>query len=115
MTPVDLVLSRLTKPKRVGTGWVARCPAHDDERPSLSISEGDDGRALVHCHAGCTAEAIAKAMSLTLRDLMPEREPPRSSPSPKPPTPRKSVGSGDGDAPKVFATAAEAVAELDRR
>ncbi len=115
MTPVDLVLSRLTKPKKVGAGWVARCPAHDDERPSLSISEGDDGRALVHCHAGCTPDAIVQAMGLTLRDLMPEREPPRASPSPKPPVPQKNAGSGDGDAPKVFATAAEAVAELDRR
>lgn len=115
MTPIDLVLSRLTKPKKVGAGWVARCPAHDDKQPSLSVSEGDEGRALVHCHAGCSAEAIAKALGLTLRDLMPEREPPRASPSPKPPATRRSAGSGDGDATRVFVTAADAIAALERR
>jgi len=115
MTPIDVVLSRLTNPKRVGAGWVARCPAHDDKRPSLSVSEGDEGRVLVHCHAGCSADAIAKALGLTLRDLMPEREPPRASPSPKPPAARWSAGSGDGDRDNVYATAAEAIAELERR
>jgi len=48
-----------------------RCPAHDDQRASLSISEGDDCRALVHCHAGCTPEAITAALGLTVRDLFP--------------------------------------------
>jgi AAA domain len=33
--------------------WQARCPFHDDTSPSLSISNGEDGRVLVHCHAGC--------------------------------------------------------------
>lgn len=36
----------------------ARCPAHDDKRPSLSIAEGDDGRLLCHCHAGCEFASI---------------------------------------------------------
>jgi phage/plasmid primase-like uncharacterized protein len=36
-----------------GTYGVCRCPSHDDARPSLSVSEGRDGRVLVHCHAGC--------------------------------------------------------------
>jgi AAA domain len=35
------------------TQWQALCPYHDDKMPSLSISEGGDGRVLVHCHAGC--------------------------------------------------------------
>lgn len=115
MTPVDVVLSRVTNPKRVGAGWAARCPAHDDKRPSLSVSEGDEGRVLVHCHAGCPTDAIAKALGLTLRDLMPDREPSYASPSPKPPGRQQSAGSGDGDTRKVFGTAAEAVAELERR
>lgn len=115
MKPVELLLSRLTKLKRVGGGWAARCPAHDDKKPSLSVSEGDDGRALVHCHAGCTVDAIAKALGLALRDLMPERELPRASPSPKPLPRRRSGSSGDGGSSKVFATAADAVAELERR
>ena len=31
-----------------------RCPAHDDRAPSLSWRLAPDGRALLHCHAGCT-------------------------------------------------------------
>jgi hypothetical protein len=47
-------------------------PAHDDKRASLSIGQGDDGRALVKCHAGCAASAIVEAIGLTIRDLMPD-------------------------------------------
>ena len=50
-------------------GWVCQCPAHDDRVASLSISEGDDERALVHCHAGCTTPDIVAALGLELRDL----------------------------------------------
>ena len=56
-----------------GNDWSARCPAHDDTNPSLSVAEGDDGRILVHCFAGCTAEDVTAALGLTLADLMPER------------------------------------------
>jgi DNA primase len=38
---------------RAGATWMARCPAHDDRAPSLSISSGKDGKVLVRCHAGC--------------------------------------------------------------
>ena len=33
--------------------YQAHCPAHDDRHPSLSIRNGDDGRLLLHCFAGC--------------------------------------------------------------
>ena len=33
--------------------WFAWCPGHDDRKPSLSIHDADDGKFLVHCHAGC--------------------------------------------------------------
>jgi putative DNA primase/helicase len=39
-------------------GWVTHCPAHTDEHPSLSLREGDDGKVLFHCHAGCEQEAV---------------------------------------------------------
>jgi|SRR5579883_375202 len=74
MTPVELLLSKLAGVKRGGKGWSARCPAHEDRRASLSISEGEDGRALVKCHAGCSAETICGAVGLSLRDLMPEKQ-----------------------------------------
>ena len=47
---------------------MARCPAHNDKRPSLSLKELDD-RTLIHCFAGCTAEEIMKAIGLSLKDL----------------------------------------------
>jgi hypothetical protein len=50
-------------------GYSARCPAHDDRNPSLSIGQGHDGRALVHCHRGCTLEEIAAAAHLDVSDL----------------------------------------------
>ena len=55
--------------RRTATGWIARCPAHDDRRPSLAISEGRDGRILIRCHAGCPVEAIVSALGLYLHDL----------------------------------------------
>lgn len=60
-----------------GVGWIARCPSHGDDNPSLSIARGEDGRWLVHCHAGCTAEQVVEAVGLKMRDLMPGNEKPR--------------------------------------
>jgi len=73
VTPVELVLSKCPDARRKGSGWVARCPAHEDHHPSLSISEGDDGRALLICRAGCQTENIVKAMGITVADLFPTR------------------------------------------
>ena len=47
---------------RVGAGWMARCPVHRDNTPSLSISLGKDGRSLVHCHAGCEQAAVIEVL-----------------------------------------------------
>lgn len=65
-------LSRLEGVRRSGPGrWLAKCPAHDDRSPSLSIREADDGRTLITCFAGCDAGAVAGSVGLTLRDLFP--------------------------------------------
>jgi hypothetical protein len=37
---------------------MARCPAHDDSEPSLSIANGDDGKVFVRCHAGCEQHRV---------------------------------------------------------
>lgn len=58
-------------------GWVARCPAHGDDNPSLSIARGEDGRWLVHCHAGCSAEQVVEAVGLKMADLMPSNDRPQ--------------------------------------
>lgn len=38
------------------------CPAHDDEHPSLSVDQADEGRVLVHCFAGCAQEGVLDAL-----------------------------------------------------
>jgi putative DNA primase/helicase len=50
---------------------MARCPAHDDHNPSLSLAERD-GLVLVKCHAGCDQDAVVSA--LRRKGLWPERE-----------------------------------------
>ena len=70
----EILLSKLDKVKRTGPNrWHARCPAHDDKGPSLSIRETDDGRVLVHCFAGCSVHEIVQAAGLELSDLFPPR------------------------------------------
>jgi putative DNA primase/helicase len=59
------------KGKKSGAGWQARCPAHDDQRASLSIGVGGDGRVLLKDHAGCSIEAILTAARLEASDLFP--------------------------------------------
>lgn len=51
--------------------WAALCPAHDDNEPSLSIGKGEDGQALLYCHAGCKTAEVVEALGLTLADLVP--------------------------------------------
>lgn len=70
----DALLSRLDRVKRTGPGrWIARCPAHGDKSPSLSIRECDDGRVLLHDFAGCSIEEVLGAVGLTFDALFPER------------------------------------------
>jgi CHC2 zinc finger len=58
--------------RRSGLGWIARCPAHEDRSPSLSIAEGADGRILLHCFGQCTTQAVCASLGLTLADLFPQ-------------------------------------------
>ena len=47
----------------------AKCPAHDDHNPSLSVTSAPDGRLLVYCHAQCPLEAITEALGCAPKDL----------------------------------------------
>ena len=75
MNPTQRVLDALEEcgnhATRSGKGWSARCPAHDDRNPSLSISEGSEGQALVHCHAGCGFDDIVEAIGLQTNEMFP--------------------------------------------
>ena len=72
--PIDGVLSRLEGVRREGGGWRARCPAHGDTEPSLSVNEGDGGQVLLHCFAGCAPEDVVRSIGLQMRDLFPRPE-----------------------------------------
>ena len=50
-------------------GWIDRCPAHDDHRPSLSIKETPEGKLLLYCFAGCTFEKIIRAAALPINSF----------------------------------------------
>lgn len=72
-SPVRLLIDRLPGVRRSGNGWVARCPAHADRHASLSVAEGDDGRVLLHCFAGCSAADVLGAVGLSIADLFVRR------------------------------------------
>lgn len=64
------ILERLTAVKQTAPGrWIARCPAHQDRAPSLSIREVEDGRVLLHCFSGCPTQDVLQAIGLDFGDL----------------------------------------------
>src|SRR2546425_13110584 len=65
------ILDRLRGVQRAGNGWLAFCPAHNDQnKRSLSVGVTDDGKTLLKCHAaGCPVEQITAAVDMTLADL----------------------------------------------
>ena len=67
-------LERLEGVKKAANGWDARCPAHDDKRPSLGVLEGADGRIVLRCRAGCETTAVLAELGLEISDLFPETE-----------------------------------------
>jgi hypothetical protein len=104
MTPTETLLAKLPGARKAGNGWSARCPAHDDHKASLSVSEGDDGNALVKCHAGCDTSAIVSAVGMTLADLFPAKTGPTLTRIGK----SKTGG-------RTFPTAMDALVDLERR
>lgn len=73
MSAAERLLSSLKNVRRFKESWRADCPLGHSSRGSLSVSEGDDGRVLLHCFAGCGAAEIVVAVGLSLADLYPEK------------------------------------------
>ncbi len=71
----DAFIAKFPDAKKSGTNWIAKCPAHDDQNPSLAISEGQRGRILIKCHAGCATDNVVAAIGLTMKDLTPATKP----------------------------------------
>ena len=60
--------------------YMAKCPAHNDKEPSLSVGKGKDGEILIHCQRGCHYLDVLAAMGLTKADLYPEKQGPVKKP-----------------------------------
>src|SRR5262245_14821148 len=69
---IDQITSRLENVRSSGSGFTARCPAHQDQNNSLSVTEADD-RILLKCFAGCDFKQIATAMGLQESDFFKEK------------------------------------------
>jgi len=52
-----------------GDSMMARCPAHDDKNPSLSLTRSEDGTAIVHCFAGCDWREVSEALGVSRRGV----------------------------------------------
>ncbi len=73
MTPVNKLTNRLDGCRETGSGkYIAKCPAHLDKSPSLSITETTEGKVLIHCFAGCDSLDVLEAVGLSFNDLYPD-------------------------------------------
>ena len=66
---LQLALDRLEAVSGSDGQWSARCPAHDDKKPSLSITQGDKHAVVVTCHTGCELHEIADALDIDVREF----------------------------------------------
>jgi 5S rRNA maturation endonuclease (ribonuclease M5) len=72
LSAFDRILDRLEAVRRNGNRTaVARCPAHEDHNPSLSI-RAIEGQVLVYCHFGCDTRDVLAAVEMTMSDLFDE-------------------------------------------
>lgn len=65
-------LSQRGKVVRAGSGFLACCPAHGDRDPSLSVKQGDDGRVLFSCKAGCSFKEVVSALGMKESEMFPD-------------------------------------------
>lgn len=87
MSAAKTFAAHLEGVKEVGRDrWMARCPAHEDRKASLSVKQADD-RILIHCWAGCGAGDVVAALGLTLADLFDPQDRYRHAAPKRPPLP----------------------------
>jgi len=48
--------------RKCADGWIAKCPAHEDSSPSLSLNFTESGKLLWKCHAGCSQMLVFDSM-----------------------------------------------------
>jgi hypothetical protein len=62
------VIQKLNGVKKSQSGFIAKCPAHNDDKQSLSINDSSE-RVLLNCFAGCPPEAIVRAIGIDWKQL----------------------------------------------
>lgn len=105
---IDAFVSLLSGARRAGSGWVALCPAHEDRRASFSVAQGQNGKVLVKCHAGCSTEAILNALKLRKSDLFADEAMRPGQPK----KPRQTLPAAPKAPRRQFRTAEEAFEDL---
>lgn len=99
MLTIDEFVGKLSNVKKISGGFLASCPAHEDDRQSLSVREGRVHPVLIRCHAGCPTLSVLDALGLTLADICAERpgqarsfaSKPFVAPTPRPAAPKAKV------------------------
>jgi hypothetical protein len=76
---MDALFSRLAlagyEPRGTLEKFSARCPAHDGDGWNLTVSRGDDGRALMCCMAhDCDPRQVVESIGLTMSHLFPDHQ-----------------------------------------
>jgi hypothetical protein len=70
--PVSFIVNRIAdkggKVRKQGKEFKCQCPAHEDGKASLQVGYGEKG-AVLHCHAGCTTEAIMGKLELPMESM----------------------------------------------
>ena len=61
--------------RETGNGqYSCRCPSHEDKSASLGIKDGDGGRILLNCFAGCDVKSILESVGLEWKDILPDNQ-----------------------------------------
>jgi hypothetical protein len=71
---LGLVLGKLDGVRKQGGYWMARCPAHEDHRASLSVAPGKEQPVVLNCHAGCDPLDILASIDMTMTHISAPRD-----------------------------------------
>lgn len=87
---LEQFVSRLEGVKPTRQGYLARCPAHQDTSPSLTVKDGERSNIVLHCFAGCRPSEVCASLGISLKDLFDDEEglPRARAPKPWRPSPR---------------------------
>jgi len=73
------IVSLFNHARRYGKGYIVRCPCHEDDKPSLSLCDGNKG-VLIKCMAGCNTKDILDMLNLKWSDLFYDKSNGHSAP-----------------------------------